>query len=160
MHYGIWGWSLLALEWTPIFTSQSIVFSLYSIVGVGVTGPPLSTNWIGRVFQAISSVMKILKHIWDLYLINPIIIYWVWASFYWENQRHICLYHCQMRWINPFSRVSLSRTGRTPEWRLSIKMINDINDENNYCLISVIDHIAKMKESLVSYQIIGVFGRA
>ena len=31
-HYGIWCWSLLALEWTP---SQSIVFSLYSIVGVG-----------------------------------------------------------------------------------------------------------------------------
>ena len=55
--YGIWCWSLLALEWTPIFTSQSIVFSLYSIVGVGVTGPPQSTNWSCRVLQAISSVM-------------------------------------------------------------------------------------------------------
>ena len=41
----------------PYFTSQSIVFSLYSIVGVGVTGPPLSTNWSGRVLQAISSVL-------------------------------------------------------------------------------------------------------
>ena len=30
----------------------------------------------------------------------------------------------------------------------------DINDENNYRPISVIDHIAKMIESLVSYQII------
>ena len=59
-HYGIWCWSLLALEWTPVFTSPSIVFSLYSIVGVGVTGPPQSTNWSGRVFQAISSAMQIL----------------------------------------------------------------------------------------------------
>ena len=30
----------------------------------------------------------------------------------------------------------------------------DINDENNYCPISVMGHIAKMIESLVSYQII------
>ena len=30
----------------------------------------------------------------------------------------------------------------------------DINDENNHCPISVIDHIANMMESLVSYQII------
>ena len=60
-HYGIWCWSLLALEWTPIFISQSIVFSLYSIVVVGVTGPPLSTNWSGRVLQAISSVMLFLS---------------------------------------------------------------------------------------------------
>ena len=36
----------------------------------------------------------------------------------------------------------------------------DINDENNYRPISVIDHIAKTIESLVSYQIIDVFGRA
>ena len=57
-YYGIWCWSLLAPEWTPIFTSQSIVFSLYSIVGVVVTGPPQSTNWSGRVLQAISSVMS------------------------------------------------------------------------------------------------------
>ena len=57
--YGIWCWNLLALEWTPIFTSQSIVhvFSLYYNVWVGVTGPPLNTNWSGRVLQAISSVM-------------------------------------------------------------------------------------------------------
>ena len=47
----------MVLEWTPIFTSQSIVFSLYSIVGVGVTGPPQSTNRSGRALQAISSVM-------------------------------------------------------------------------------------------------------
>ena len=33
----------------------------------------------------------------------------------------------------------------------------DINDENNYRSISVIDHIAKMIESLVSYQIIDFF---
>ena len=30
---------------------------LYSLMGVGVTGSPLSTNWSGRVLQAISSVM-------------------------------------------------------------------------------------------------------
>ena len=36
----------------------------------------------------------------------------------------------------------------------------DINDENKYRPISVIDHIAKMIESLVSYQIIDVFGKA
>ena len=36
----------------------------------------------------------------------------------------------------------------------------DINDENNYRPISVIDHIAKTIESLVSYQINDVFGRA
>ena len=33
----------------------------------------------------------------------------------------------------------------------------DINDENNYRPLSVIDHIAKMIESLVSYQIIDFF---
>ena len=53
-----------------------------------------------------------IKHIWDL--INPIMIYWVWTSFYWDNQSHIFLYHWQMWWINPISRVSLSRSGRTP----------------------------------------------
>ena len=36
----------------------------------------------------------------------------------------------------------------------------DINDENNYRPVSVIDHIAKMIESLVSYQIIDFFGKA
>ena len=36
----------------------------------------------------------------------------------------------------------------------------DINDENNYRPIYVIDHIAKTTESLVSYQIIDVLGRA
>ena len=71
------------------------------------------------VFVSRRCLMKILKHIWDLYLINPIMIYWVWASFYWENQRHILLYRWQMWKLNPLSRVSLSRTGRTPEWRLS-----------------------------------------
>ena len=40
------------------------------------------------------------------------------------------------------------------------KDYSDINDENNYRPISVIDHIAKMIESLVSYQIIDVFERA
>ena len=54
IHYGIWCWSLLALEWT-------IIVSLYSIVGVGVTGPPQSTNWSGRVLQAISSVTYIAE---------------------------------------------------------------------------------------------------
>ena len=33
----------------------------------------------------------------------------------------------------------------------------DINDENNYHPISIIDHIAKMIESLVSYQIVDIF---
>ena len=26
--------------------------------------------------------VKISKHIWDFYLINPIIIYWIWTSFF------------------------------------------------------------------------------
>ena len=36
----------------------------------------------------------------------------------------------------------------------------DINDENNYRPISVIGHIAKMIECLVSYQIIEFFRKA
>ena len=36
----------------------------------------------------------------------------------------------------------------------------DINDENNYRPISVIGHIAKMIESLVSYQIIDFFWKS
>ena len=36
----------------------------------------------------------------------------------------------------------------------------DINDENNYRPISVIDHIAKMIESLVSYQITDSFWKS
>ena len=80
--------------------------------------------------------MKISKHIWHLNLINPIIIYWVWTSFYWTNQPHIFLYHWQMWQINPLSRVSLGRTARvTPIY----KDDGDINDENNYRLISVTD---------------------
>ena len=58
-HYGIWCWSLLVLEWT-LFSPLN---PLYSLMGVGVTGPPLSTNWSGRVLQAISIVMFTdLKH--------------------------------------------------------------------------------------------------
>ena len=41
-------------------------------------------------------LIMILKHIWDLYLLNPIMIYWVWTWFYWKNQLHIFLYHWQM----------------------------------------------------------------
>ena len=45
----------------PLFSPLN---PLYFIVGVGVTGPPLSTNWSGRVLQvlqAISSVMAVLE---------------------------------------------------------------------------------------------------
>ena len=54
--------------------------------------------------------------------------------------------------MNPLSRVSLSwkNTRVTPTY----KDDGDINDENNHRPMSVIDHIAKMIESLVSYQII------
>ena len=45
-----------------IFSSQSIVFSLYSIVVVGMTGPPQSTNWIGRVLQSMESKGNVDKH--------------------------------------------------------------------------------------------------
>ena len=38
----------------PLFSPLN---PLYSLMAVGVTGPPLSTNWSGRVLQAISSVM-------------------------------------------------------------------------------------------------------
>ena len=48
------------------------------------------------------------------------------------------------------SRVS-SKTGTMPESRL---FIGNTNEEKNYRPISVIGHIAKMVESLVSYQII------
>ena len=73
------------------------------------------------VFVSKRCLMKILKHILDLHLMNPIMIYWAWTSFYWEDQPHIFLYHWQMWKTNPLSRVPLSRTGRTPEWRLSIR---------------------------------------
>ena len=90
-HYGIWCWSQLALEWTPIFTSQSIVLSLYSIVGVGVTEPPPSTNWSGWVLQAISSVMCDLAwlshgifHAPMVFVPNLVPVYW-WhlAKVFW-----------------------------------------------------------------------------
>ena len=38
----------------PLFSPLN---PLYSLMGVGATGPPLSTNWSGRVLQAIPSVM-------------------------------------------------------------------------------------------------------
>ena len=37
---------------------------------------------------------------------------------------------------------------------------SDINDKNNYRPISIIDHVAKIMECLVCYQIINFFGRA
>ena len=40
----------------PLFSPLN---PLYSFVGVGVTGLPLSTNWSGRVLQAITSVMAL-----------------------------------------------------------------------------------------------------
>ena len=52
-HYGIWCWSLLALEWTPIFTSP---FYSHCIL---LWGRGDRTNWSGRVRQAISSVMRV-----------------------------------------------------------------------------------------------------
>ena len=43
----------------PLFLPLNPLYSsLYSIVGVGVTRPPLCTNWSSRVLQAISSVMQ------------------------------------------------------------------------------------------------------
>ena len=77
-------------------------------------------------------------------------IYRAWTSFYWGNQPHIFLYHWQMWWINPLGRVSWKNARVTPIY----KDDSDINDENNYRPISVINHIAKMMECLVSYQII------
>ena len=51
--------------------------------------------------------------------------------------------------------MSLSRTGRTNARVTPIyKGDGDINDENYYRPISVIGHIAKTIESLVSYQIV------
>ena len=38
----------------PLFSPLN---PLYSLMGVGVTGPPLRTNWSGRALQAISSVL-------------------------------------------------------------------------------------------------------
>ena len=42
----------------PLFSPLNPV---YSIMGAGATGPPLSTNWSGRVLQAISCVMLWIK---------------------------------------------------------------------------------------------------
>ena len=61
-----------------------------------------------------------------LYLIDTIMIYWVWTSFNWKNEPHIFLYQRQIWLINLLSRVSLSRTGRIPEWCLSIRMTTKI----------------------------------
>ena len=61
-----------------------------------------------------------------LYLIDTIMIYWVWNSFNWKNQPHIFLYQRQIWLINLLSRVSLSRTGRIPAWCLSIRMTTKI----------------------------------
>ena len=36
------------------------------------------------------------KVIWDLNLISPIMIYWLWTSFYWKSPPHIFLNHWQM----------------------------------------------------------------
>ena len=42
----------------PLFSPLN---PLYSLMGVGVTGPPLSTNWSGRVLHAIYSVMAVWR---------------------------------------------------------------------------------------------------
>ena len=72
IHYGIWCWSLLALEWTPIFTSQPIVFSLLTCaprrsIVIQFFGQPGSVSkfqpflwvklwvgWVGRAYTEIS----------------------------------------------------------------------------------------------------------
>ena len=72
----------------------------------------------------------------------------------------------------PYISISLANvTNKSPksgvfgqDWKNTrvtpiYKDYSDINDENNYRPISVIDHIAKMIESFVSYQIIDVLGR-
>ena len=65
MHCGIWGSCIM--EYITRFDAEACwplngpLFSplnqLYSLMGVGMTGPPLSTHWSSRVLQAISSVM-------------------------------------------------------------------------------------------------------
>ena len=102
--------------------------------------------------------MKILKHIWDLYLINALIIYWVWTSFYGGSQHHIFLLANFLigKGVQSISGVfgqDWKNTRVTPIYEDD----GDINDKNNYRPISVIDHMANMIESLVSYQIIDFF---
>ena len=50
----------------PLFSPLN---PLYSLMGVEVTGPPLSTNWSGWVLQAICSVMRVCWPRHDLNLL-------------------------------------------------------------------------------------------
>ena len=110
------------------------------------------------VFVLRRCLMNILKHIWDLYLINPKLIYWAWTSFYWENQPHIFYI------IAKCDNKSLKSGAFKQKWENARvtpihKDDGDINDKNNYRPISVIDHIAKI-EYLVSYQTIDFFWKS
>ena len=109
------------------------------------------------VFVSKGCLIKILKHVWDLYLINPIMIYWVWTSFYRKEPA-------------PYISISLANvinksleSGVFGEDLKNARVMpiymddGDINDENDYRSISVIGHIAKIIESLVNYQIIDWF---
>ena len=109
---------------------------------------------VSIVFVSRICLMKILKQIWDLYLINPTMVYWVWTSSYLENQRHIFLYHWQMWYMKSHKSDFVEQDWKNARVTHIYKDDGDINDENNYSPISVINHITKMIEPLVSYQII------
>ena len=135
--------SILATKWTQNFKLWVTIFSG-------------KAQKIFIIFVSIKCLMKILKHIWDLHLINPVMIYWKWTSFYWE--------YVPISLANVINE-SLKSGIFEHDWKNArVTHIytddGDINDKNNYRQISVIDHIAKMIESLVSYQIIDIFGRA
>ena len=105
------------------------------------------------VFVSRRWLMEILKHIWDLNLINPIMIYWVWTLFSWENQPHIYSSLANVIYKPLKSGVfeqDWMNTRVTPIYKNG----GDINDENTYRPISIIGQIAKMIESHVSYQVI------
>ena len=98
-------------------------------------------------------LIMILKHIWDLYLINPIIIYWIWTCFLKESAPHISIS------LTNVVDKSLKSEIFEQDWKNArvtpiYKEDGDFKDENNHHAIAVIGHIAKMIESLVSYQII------
>ena len=121
---------ILATKWTSNF---KILMTLFSG----------KAQKVFIVFVSRRCLMKILKHIWDLYLINPKMIYWVWTSIYWESAPYISIPLANV--INkPLKSGVFEQDWENARVTPIYKDDGDIDDENNYRPISVIGHIAKM----------------
>ena len=132
LHYGIWYWSPLALEWT-LFSPLN---PLYSLMGVGVTGPPLSTNWSGRVLQAISSVMlgryiQAVSHFVGL-------LVWSGCGQLQHDSNSLTL----LGWVAYMSHRSFTAIKSWNVLRSLTQLFNDIKDSwiysvRRYCLMGI-----------------------